>query len=146
MPRPTGQPEKISRPEPSSEKIKPRPAEKLWEIIRPAAPSAPVGMTSSAAASGWQKQRAEAIDNVLSEGLNDIFLKMSVSEQKAFKQKGEETVGKINELLGHTRVKINKIIKLIREWLKMIPGINKFFLEQETKIKADKIIKIKDKF
>jgi len=71
---------------------------------------------------------------------------MNASEQKAFKLKGEETVTKINELLSHTKVKVNKIIALIRDWLKLIPGINKFFLEQETKIKADKIIKIKNKF
>ena len=31
-------------------------------------------------------------------------------------------------------------MSLIREWLKVIPGINKFFLEQTVKIKTDKII------
>ena len=33
-----------------------------------------------------------------------------------------------------------KILKLIRSWLKLIPGVNKFFLEQEAKIKTDKIV------
>jgi hypothetical protein len=47
--------------------------------------------------------------------------------------------------LGQTKIKVNKIIDLIRRWLKLIPGINKFFLEQEVKIKADKIIRLKDK-
>jgi hypothetical protein len=30
-------------------------------------------------------------------------------------------------------------LKLIREWLLIIPGVNKYFLEQEAKIKTDKI-------
>jgi len=30
--------------------------------------------------------------------------------------------------------------------LKLIPGVNKFFLEQEVKIKTDKILKTKNKF
>lgn len=102
--------------------------------------SLPVGQAQS-----YQKQRAQAIDNILSEGLNEVFLKMKPAEQKIFQQKGEETVLKINELLNQTKVKINKIVSLIRKWLSLIKGINKFFLEQEAKIKADKIIRLKDK-
>jgi len=28
-------------------------------------------------------------------------------------------------------------------WLKLIPGVNKFFLEQEAKIKTDEVLKLK---
>jgi len=136
--------EKPTTPEKRPETSIARPLERLREMLRPAATSAPQGIMATAA-QGWQKKRAEAIDSILAEGLNDVFLKMNAAQQKAFKKKGEETVAKINELLNHTKVKINKIIKLIRDWLKMIPGINKFFLEQETKIKADKIMRVKDK-
>lgn len=93
----------------------------------------------------WHSQRATAIDTILSEGLNEIFLNMKPVEQKAFIKKGEETVTKINELLSKTKVKMSRIIALIKDWLKMIPGVNKFFLEQEAKIKADKILKLKNK-
>jgi hypothetical protein len=94
----------------------------------------------------WQLRRAQEIDDILAEGLNDIFLKMNSQEQAAFKKAGEETVAKINVLLSETKVKVNKIVDLIKKWLKMIPGVNKFFLEQEVKIKTDKIIKIKNNF
>lgn len=93
-----------------------------------------------------EKKREAAIDAVLADGLNDVFLKMEVNKQKEFKKKGEETVKQINKLLSETKLRVNKIIDLIREWLKFIPGINNFFLEQEAKIKADKIIKVKNKF
>lgn len=93
-----------------------------------------------------QEERKMAIDAILEESLNDVFLNLNSNKQKEFKKKGEETVNKINSLLNSTKVKVGKIISLIKEWLKIIPGINKFFLEQEAKIKADKIIEIKNKF
>jgi len=93
-----------------------------------------------------QTRRAQAIDNILAEGLNEVFLKMTPAEQKNFKEAGEETVNKINKLLDKAKVKISSIISLLKKWLKLIPHVNKFFLEQEAKIKADKIIRIKNKF
>jgi len=104
------------------------------------------GIAVSPAAHNFQKRRELAIDNILAEGLSEIFLKMKPEEQKEFKKRGEETAAKINLLLNQAKVKVNKIIKLIKSWLSAISGINRFFLEQDTKIKADKIIKIKDKF
>jgi len=83
------------------------------------------------------------IDGILSEGLTDVFLNMDASKQKLFKEEGEKTVLKIKEVLSHTRFKVKKVIELIKNWLKIIPGVNRYFLEQEAKIKADKIIKLK---
>ena len=92
-----------------------------------------------------QQKRAKEIDSILSEGLNEVFLKMKPEEQKTFQKKGEETVLKINELLNQTKLKVNKIVSLIKKWLLLITGINRFFLEQEVKLKADKIIRLRDK-
>jgi len=94
----------------------------------------------------YQEKRAQEIDQILEDGLNEIFLSLPENERQDFKKKGEETVTKINQLLSKTKVHLNKIIALIRDWLQLIPGVNRFFLEQEAKIKAAKIIKIKDKF
>ncbi len=119
--------------------------EKPVETARPAER----GGTSTPAISqavSFQDRRAQAIDAVLAEGLNEVFLKMTPAEQKEFKTKGEETVTKINKLLDQTKIKAKKIIDLIKQWLKLIPGVNRFFLEQEAKIKADRIMRIKDKF
>jgi len=92
----------------------------------------------------YYQARVKAIDDILSAGLHDIYLQMDPVKQKEFKQAGEETVLKIAGLLDKTKIKIDKVIDLIRRWLKIIPGINKFFLEQEAKIKADRIIKLKN--
>jgi len=120
--------------------------EKKLEPVAPAKNVAITGITTAAPMSNYQKQRAADIDNILADGLDEIFLKMDPNQQKEFRQKGEETVIKINTLLDRAQVKMNKVIALIKQWLQMIPGINHFFLEQEAKIKADRIVRLRDKF
>lgn len=136
--------EKIVTPENKTE-ITPSIREKENEVKAAPIVSQINEKVQAPAVSSYQQQRAKEIDTILSEGLNEIFLKMKPEDQKVFKKKGEETVVKINELLNHTKVKINKIIELVRKWLLLVTGINKFFLEQEVKLKTDKIIRLKDR-
>lgn len=85
------------------------------------------------------------IEKIMTEDLLESYQKLSPIAQQEFKLKGEETALKINELLRSAHVQVKKIFRLIYEWLKMLPGINRFFLEQEAKIKTDKILLIKNK-
>jgi len=89
------------------------------------------------------QQREKEIDKILSEGLEELYLQMTPEKRREFKQVGEETVQVINQMMSQTKVKIQKIIDLIRNWLSIIPGVNKFFLEQEAKIRTDKILKLR---
>ena len=89
------------------------------------------------------KQREKQIERIMEAGLADIYLKMPANKQQEFKLVGEQTARKINDLLNKIKTKTKDIINLIRKWLLIIPGINKFFLEQEAKIRADEIIRLK---
>lgn len=91
------------------------------------------------------EEREKQIENFLARGLEDIYLGLSKEKQIEFRRAGEETAKKINKLLESTKVNLGKIVSLIRKWLAIIPGVNKYFLEQETKIKSDEIIKLKKK-
>lgn len=82
---------------------------------------------------------AEQIEDVLEEDMTDLFLTMSPADQQKFKEKGEETVSQIREMIAKAHLKTKKVFHLIKSWLKLIPGVNRFFLEQEAKIKTDKI-------
>lgn len=82
------------------------------------------------------------IEHVMEDGLKDAFVALSPLEQQEFKLKGEQTARAIRDLLGETKIKIKKIFQLLLEWLKMLPGVNRFFLEQEAKIKVDQILAI----
>ncbi|MFA6423788.1 MAG: hypothetical protein WCV83_00565 [Candidatus Magasanikbacteria bacterium] len=87
-----------------------------------------------------QDEMSVKIEQILESGLGDEFAKLSPIAKQEFKIKGEETTAKIRELLRSTHVKVKKIFYLIIEWLRILPGINKFFLEQEAKIKTDLIV------
>lgn len=86
------------------------------------------------------------IEKIMEEGLNDSYQRLSPVAKQEFKLKGEQTASQIRELLKSAHVKVKKILRLILDWLRILPGINHFFLEQEAKIKTDKIIALKDKF
>ncbi len=85
------------------------------------------------------------VEEILEDGLVDIYRSMDEEHRKMFAKAGEETSVKINKLLKETKVKVKKILELIKAWLQMIPGINKWYVVQESKIKTDRIIKLKTK-
>ncbi len=80
------------------------------------------------------------IESVLEEDLVDFYKQLTPDKQAEFKKAGEETARKIDILLAQAKVQAQKILKLITQWLRLIPGVNKYFLEQEAKIKTDKIL------
>lgn len=84
----------------------------------------------------------QAIENILSEGLQKEYEQLDPATQQRFRQTGEETATQIESLLQSTKIQIQKIIVLITSWLKILPGVNSFFIQQEAKIKADKILKL----
>lgn len=79
------------------------------------------------------------VETVLTENIAEIYKQLPQDRKAAFKQKGEEVAMQISAMIKGGLMQIKKILKMIREWLLIIPGVNKFFLEQEAKIKTDKI-------
>lgn len=82
------------------------------------------------------------IEKIMEDGVGDAYSRLSPIARQEFKLKGEQTAVKIRELLKSTHVKVKKIFQLILNWLKLLPGVNRFFLEQEAKIKTDRIISL----
>ena len=87
----------------------------------------------------------EKVESILASDLENVFLEMDVASQAAFKAKGEETAKAITVLLQKTKVQARKILDLIVAWLRLIPHVNKYYLEQEAKIKADAIMHLNKK-
>ena len=76
------------------------------------------------------------------ENLGDLYFQMDEAHRKMFRAEGEKTVREIDWLVSSAKATVSKVLYLIRRWLMLIPGVNKFFLEQEAKIKTDKVMKI----
>ena len=83
------------------------------------------------------------VEKIMEEGLGDAYKELTTVQKQEFKIKGEETAWKIRELFKKTHVKVKEVFRLLVEWLRILPGVNKFFIEQEAKIKADKILTLK---
>ena len=82
----------------------------------------------------------QRVERVLEDGLADIYLKMPKVKRQEFKVEGERVAAHLRKMIDSTKIKAKEVMNLIMNWLKMIPGVNRWFLEQEAKIKADKVI------
>jgi hypothetical protein len=87
----------------------------------------------------------QKIERVLEEDLADLYRELNPAEQAKFRTTGEDTAKKIAALLQEVKVRVSEILSLIRIWLLSISGINRYFAEQEAKIKAEKILKLRQK-
>lgn len=110
---------------------------KLIETTVPTTAQAPITIQT-------KDELVEEIEGLLSENLADDYMKMTPELKIKFKKKGEVTAIEISKILKSSKIKIKKIINLILDWLKLIPGVNKYFLAQEAKIKSDKVMMLRD--
>lgn len=109
------------------------------------AASSTTAAQSTAVSVAPKSEVRKEIEELLSEGLTDIYQTMTPKEQEVFRKKSEETATAIEGLVSTFRATADKVVQLIRAWLKTIPGVNRFFLEQESKLKTDDILKLQMK-
>jgi hypothetical protein len=86
------------------------------------------------------------VGKILEDGLVEYFQTLPPEAQARFKKKGEEIGEKIAVMVRDYKVQVKAVLLLIRDWLLTIPGVNKFFLEQEAKIKTDRILEYEEEF
>lgn len=106
----------------------------------PAVQSRVSPVTEPVAAPRNKSERLVSIEKVMTSGLEEIYANLDSGTQQMLKQEGEKTASQIEKLLEQGKEAAKKILRLIRQWLHKIPGVNKFFLEQESKIKTDRIM------
>jgi hypothetical protein len=82
------------------------------------------------------------VEKILEDGIGPFYASLPPEARPLFKQKGEEAAVEISEMVRTLHFKIKRVLELIYTWLKTIPGVNKFFLEQEAKIKTDRIVEL----
>jgi hypothetical protein len=104
----------------------------------PTAPAAPV-------ATAFELEQLKAIETILAENLESVFRTLPPEQQAEFKREGEVTARTIVTLLSSVQVKVKRITDLIVRWLRRLPGISRFFVEQEAKIKTDKLLELRNR-
>jgi hypothetical protein len=134
----TGKFERPATPEQRPEASKPLERASDDQDLFPAA-----AQQSSDAVDAPATPEEQRIERIMEEGLGELYSQMPPDKQREFRRVGEQTARQINQLLGATKLQISKIISLIKDWLKIIPGVNRFFIEQEAKIKTDELLKMR---
>lgn len=89
-------------------------------------------------------QRLIQVEKILAEGLEEIYKTLPSAEQQRFRIEGEKAAHEVATLMGQVKVRVQQIITVIRKWLSVLPGVNKYFIEQEAKIKAQRILLLRD--
>lgn len=87
--------------------------------------------------------QVQQVEEVMADGLGDAYAAMSPTEQQEFKRVGESTAAAIIEVLTSAKAQVQKVVTLILRWLRLIPNVNPYYLEQQARIKADAIINLK---
>jgi len=123
-------PESAPAPEPAPKEPVPAPAPVLTPVAAPAPAPVP------------KDPEQMRIERRLEEGLLDIYLALESGVRAKFKQAGETVAQELRGALGTKKMTPRFALKLIVGWLRIIPKINKFFLEQEAKIKTDRVLQI----
>lgn len=80
------------------------------------------------------------IEKVLEEDMVPLFLELNADQRKQFRAGGTIAANKIEVLLRSTGDVLREVLRAIREWLSLLPGVSRFFIEREAKIKAEKIL------
>jgi hypothetical protein len=129
------EPTQVERPEVQPENPAPPVETNQPRVVVPTSPTPPPALVIPT-----KSQLQREVEDVLAEDLLDVYASMTPEEQEKFKSQGEQTASKIAQMLENVRVQSQRVLSLIKDWLKIIPGVNRFFLEQEAKIKTDKIL------
>jgi hypothetical protein len=112
------------------------------EQAQEAAPApAPAAPARSMQAPGTEALVKE-VEDVLEAGLKDTYNQMPPDLKVQFKKEAERVSREIVGMVRTLKVKAGRVLKLIVGWLKMIPGVNRFFLVQEAKIKTDRVLEL----
>ncbi len=105
----------------------------------------PVSATSNVQAAILPKDKDPQlveIESILADGLDQAYMSLTAEKRQEFRSAGEVLARTIQEMVQHGKVNMKKIRNLIIKWLRVIPGVNRYFLEQEAKIKADRLTEI----
>lgn len=114
------------------------------QLSKAQVPAQPVTPTPAAPVQ-TQPEKTETrkqIESILQEGLAPIFLQMDPKERLAFTASANEAASKLEILVTQFTASAKEVLRLIKAWLSKIPRVNKYFLEQASKIKTDEILLI----
>ncbi|MDP3995478.1 MAG: hypothetical protein Q8P78_02585 [bacterium] len=87
-----------------------------------------------------KSERLIEIEKIMSDGLSELYAALPPEAQAMIKLEGEKAANHIEKLIESGKAAGKKVLSILRDWLHKVPGVNAYFLEQESKRKTDKIM------
>lgn len=84
------------------------------------------------------------VERVLEQNLWELYLALPQASREAFKAKGEAAAAALRSAMESKSVRPAQVLAPVHRWLKTIPHVNPYFLEQEAKIKTDLVMALVD--
>jgi hypothetical protein len=84
----------------------------------------------------------QRLERLLEDNLVDLYLQMPKAQRQQFRAEGERVASQLRQMIETAKIKAKQVLEIIRNWLKSIPGVSRYFLEQESKIKTDRVIRL----
>lgn len=131
-------------PEQSGALEVPKTVDTVPETLEAAVPAPAPAPAPDNAPQSSKDETTKSVETVLEEGLGETYKKLPPDAQKKFRAEGEKVTAEIVGMMKKAKVNAQKVLKLIREWLKVIPHVNRYFLDQEAKIKTDRIMHLSE--
>jgi len=82
------------------------------------------------------------VERILEENLWDLYFALPAGSREAFKAEGENAAAALRAAIETKKVKPRVVLSAVNKWLKTIPRVNPYFLEQEAKIKTDQVMNL----
>lgn len=127
----------------SKEHFLEKPEEEIERLEKPAQEAEPLAVAAKPAkipAAVIKDDVLLNVERIMEHDLGGLYAELPENAKPLFKKKGEEAAQEISSMVRSLKLKVARILRLLRDWLLTIPKVNRFFLEQEAKIKTDEII------
>lgn len=140
-------PEQAKRPEAKDAEPRTETAPGGADVRVAAAEQAPAPKASAAAAkpdavpADKDKYRVK-VERILEENLWDMYFALPAGSREKFKAEGEQAAATLRAAIETKKVKPRIVLHAVNKWLRTIPKVNPYFLEQEAKIKTDQVMSL----
>ncbi|MEY4744569.1 MAG: hypothetical protein RL272_514 [Candidatus Parcubacteria bacterium] len=108
---------------------------------QPAPPASVAAKRPEAPPEAKDKYRVR-VERALEQNLWDLYFALPQGVREKFKEEGETAAAALRAAIETKRVRPSTVLHAVNRWLKTIPKVNPYFLEQEAKIKTDKIMEL----
>lgn len=109
----------------------------------PAPKAAAAAAKPDAAPADKDKYRVK-VERILEENLWDLYFALPAGSREKFKAEGEQAAAALRSAIEMKKTKPRVVLNAVNKWLKTIPKVNPYFLEQEAKIKTDQVMRLID--